>query len=402
MAERPITFLCISSAVKGQLVMQELKRLGARVYLLTEERWRDGDWPHDCLSDIYYMPSLANKQHVINAVSYFARSTVIDRILPLDDYEVDTAATLREHLRIPGMGDTTARYFRDKLAMRVKASEAGIAVPAFVGVINYDAIRDFMGRIAPPYLLKPRGEAGAMGIKKIEHPDELWPHLERLGDAQSNYVLEHFVPGDVYHVDALTWEREVQWATASKYGAPPLSVSHGGGVFTSATLDPSGEESRQLLALNKQLLRDLGMVRGPTHAEFIRGRADGKYYFLEIAARVGGANLADMLEQATGINPWREWARIEIANAKGESYTLGERRHDTAGILVCLAKQEHPDLSGFDAPEVVWRMNKPWHAGLIVRSSDAARTHALLDDYKERFAQQFVTRGDVLETGRNV
>lgn len=402
MPNRPITFLCLSSAVKGHLLLEELKAQGARVLLLTEERWRDADWPRESLDDIMFMPSLANKQHVINAVAYLARGTQIDRILPLDDYEVDTAAGLREHLRIPGMGETTARYFRDKLAMRVKANEAGIAVPDFVGVFNYDVIREFMSRVPPPYMLKPRGEAGAMGIKKINDSEELWRWLDKLGDNQSYYVLERFVPGDVYHVDALSWEKEIQWAIASKYGAPPLSVSHGGGVFTSATLAPDGDEARQLFQLNKQLLKELGMVRGATHAEFIRGRADGKLYFLEIAARVGGANLADMIEAASGVNPWREWARIELANARGEQYQLGERRRDAAAIAVCLARMEWPDLSTYDAPEVAWRMEKPWHAGLIVRSPDATRVQALLNEYKERFASEFVATGEVLETGRNV
>ncbi len=402
MPNRAITFLCLSSAVKGQVLLEELKKQGARVLLLTEERWRDADWPKASLDDIFFMPSLANKQHVLNAVAYLARGTQVDRILPLDDYEVETAASLREHLRIPGMGETTARYFRDKLAMRVKANEAGIAVPDFVGVINYDAIREFMSRVPPPYMLKPRGEAGAMGIKKIADSEELWRWLDKLGDNQSFYVLERFVPGDVYHVDSLTWEKEIQWAAASKYGAPPLAISHGGGVFTSSTLAPDSDEARQLFALNKQLLKDLGMVRGPTHAEFIRGRADGKLYFLEIAARVGGANLADMIEAGTNINPWREWARIEIANARADQYQIGERRRDSAGIAVCLARMEWPDLSGFNAPEVVWKMSKAWHAGLIVRSPDAARVQELLNDYKERFARDFVARGEVLETGRNV
>jgi hypothetical protein len=53
-----------------------------------------------------------------HAISYLARSRKIDRIIPLDDYDVLTAAAIREHTRIPGMGQTTARRFRDKLAMR--------------------------------------------------------------------------------------------------------------------------------------------------------------------------------------------------------------------------------------------------------------------------------------------
>ena len=59
---------------------------------------------------------------------FLARTRLIDRIVPLDDYDVETAAALREHLRVPGMGDTTARYFRDKLAMRVQARDRGLQV----------------------------------------------------------------------------------------------------------------------------------------------------------------------------------------------------------------------------------------------------------------------------------
>jgi nitrous oxide reductase accessory protein NosL len=64
----------------------------------------------------------------------------------LDDFDVEKAATLREHLRIGGMGETTARYFRDKLAMRMKAREAGINVPDFVGILIMTASANILRR----------------------------------------------------------------------------------------------------------------------------------------------------------------------------------------------------------------------------------------------------------------
>src|SRR4029079_10132795 len=104
------------------------------------------DWAREALDDVFLMPDLAKRQDVINAVSYLVRTRKIARIVPLDDDDVETAAALREHLRVPGMGDTTARYFRDKLAMRVQARDAGILVPEFVHVLNYDRLREFMAR----------------------------------------------------------------------------------------------------------------------------------------------------------------------------------------------------------------------------------------------------------------
>ena len=146
---------------------------------------------------------------MINTVAWLARTRDIDRIVPLDDYDVETAAGLREHLRIPGMGDTTARYFRDKLAMRVQARDRYILVPPFAAVINHARIAEFTEQVPPPWVLKPRSEAAATGIRRLQHVDELWPLLDELGDRQSYFVLEKYIPGDVYHVDAVIYEREI-------------------------------------------------------------------------------------------------------------------------------------------------------------------------------------------------
>src|SRR3990170_462990 len=138
---RSLTVLCIASYEKGQEFMRECKRQGCRVLLLTSHSIRDGDWPRAELDEIFYMPDDNHKwvlEDVIKSVSYVARTEEIDRIVPLDDFDLETAAALREHLRVPGMGDTTTRYFRDKLAMRVKTSGAGILGPRFVLILNYD------------------------------------------------------------------------------------------------------------------------------------------------------------------------------------------------------------------------------------------------------------------------
>ena len=128
---------------------------------------------------------------IIYAVSYLNRSNDIVQIVPLDDYDVETAAALREHLRLPGLGETAARFFRDKLAMRLQARANGILVPDFTPVFNYDRLRSFMDSVPPPWVLKPRSEAGAMGIKKVHSAEEVWRWLDQLGDQQSFFHLEN-------------------------------------------------------------------------------------------------------------------------------------------------------------------------------------------------------------------
>jgi biotin carboxylase len=388
MSDKPLTMLCLASYEKGQDFLREAKAQGCKVVLITLETLADADWPREAIDEVYYMHDMYDRQSLVHAVSYLARSQRFDRIVPLDDFDVEMAASLREHLRVPGMGDTTARYFRDKLAMRVKAQEEGILVPDFCPVINYDQLRDYMSSVPAPWVLKPRSEASSVGIKKIYEPEQLWRTLDTLGDRQSYYVLERYVPGDVFHVDSIVYNREALFAEVHRYASPPLDVTNEGGIFCTTTLRRGTAEEEELKEQNRNLLQALGLVRGVTHTEFIRSREDGRFYFLETAARVGGANIAEMVEASTGVNLWREWAKIEIAGSKGQ-YQLPEHRQDYAGVVISLARQEWPDTSGFDYPEVVWRLAKKNHVGLIVCSHDADRVAHLLDDAMRRIQHDF-------------
>jgi biotin carboxylase len=385
---RNLTFLCITTYEKGQEFMRECKRQGCRVLLLTAEKLKDADWPRESLDDTFYLPEDIALADIVKAVTHLARGQKIDRIVALDEFDMETAATLREHLRIPGMGLTTMRYFRDKLAMRMRALDRHIRVPDFVPVVNHDDIRYYMDHVPGPWVLKPRQEASAIGIKKISSPDGLWPLLDQLGDKQSAHLLERFLPGDVFHVDSVVSENEIMFANVSKYGKPPMNVAHGG-VFTTFTLPRGSEEDAGLRAINRDLIAALGLLRGVSHAEFIRAHDDGEFYFLECAARVGGAYINEMVEAATGINLWREWARIEVSGGDG-TYKLPPVREDYAGVILSLARQENPDTSSFSDPEVHYRIKKHHHAGLVLKSTDPQKIPTLFDGYAQRFAEQFL------------
>src|SRR5580700_5828577 len=217
--DRPLTILCVSSYEKGQEFLRTSKALGCTVLLLTVEKLRHANWPFECIDEVFTMPEELPLQAILYSVSYLARFHSIDRIVALDEFDMENVSALREHLRIPGMGLTTVRYFRDKLAMRTRAQEAGIPVPEFAHVLNYDNLRGFMARVPGPWLLKPRSQASGIGMKKIHSSDELWPWLDQLGDQQSFYLLEQFIPGKVFHVDSVVSEREIVFAGPHAYGS---------------------------------------------------------------------------------------------------------------------------------------------------------------------------------------
>jgi biotin carboxylase len=385
-----LRILCISSYEKGQDFLRQCAGMGVQTTLLTVEKHRHGDWPREVLEEFAVMPDGLTREQILNTVSWMARARRYDGVVALDEFDQETAAAIREHMRLPGMGITTTAFYRDKLAMRMGARDAGFLVPDFCRVLNYDDLRDYMNRVPAPWLLKPRAEASALGIRKISEPEQLWRALDELGDRQSHFLLERFVPGDIFHVDSIVSEQRVVFSVVHQYGRPPMQVMHEGGVFTTRTVDRSSREWRDLTQMNTGLAPALGMMRGVTHAEYIRAHEDGRWYFLEIAARVGGAFIVDLVQASSGINLWREWARIEVEHLRGDAYKLPEIYDEYAGSVLCLATSAEPDTSQFDAPEIVYRMKKHHHAGLIVRSKRADRVRELLEEYGSAFARLYL------------
>jgi biotin carboxylase len=395
------TILCIATYFKGDAFLRECRRQGCVVLLLTADSLANAEWPREAIDEIHTVSRDAPAADLRRAVDAIARSRRIDRVAALDDFDVETGAMLREHLQVPGMGRTTASRFRDKLAMRMKARAIGLGVPDFSPVFTDADVDAWTARVPPPWVLKPRSSAAAIGIKKIGGKDELWPALDAAGDRRSNCLLEAFVTGDVYHVDSIVWDGRVVFAVAFKYGRPPMEIAHQGGIFVTRRLPDDSEDGAALLEANRRLQEGLGLRRGVSHSEFIRrageaGGAGEDIVFLETSARVGGAFIVDTIEAATGINLWREWARVEIAGEEGR-YDVPAYRDHYAGIVLSLARQENPDTSAYVDPEIVTRIRKHHHAGLIVSSPDPHRVDALVADYSERFTRDFYATAPPLD-----
>ena len=396
-----VTILCIATYFKGEAYLRECKAAGCTVLLLTVDSLADAAWPREAIDEVHTIRRDASEADIRRRVDAIALRHRLDRVAALDDFDVETAAAVREHLQVPGMGRTAAAGFRDKLAMRIRARAMALPVPEFSPVFNDQELHEFTGRVPAPWVLKPRSSAAAIGIKKVSTRDELWRALEAAGDARSNGLLEQFVPGDVYHVDSIVWDGRVVFAVAFKYGRPPMEVSHQGGLFITRRLPDESEEGRALLDANRRLQEGLGLGRGVSHTEFIRAdrrvrlppdrdtaRGSGGFVFLETSARVGGAYIVDTIEAATGVNLWREWARVDIAGERG-TYAVPPHRNDYAGIVLSLARQEAPDMSAYTDPEIVTIIRRSYHAGVVFSAPDPQRIEAIIADYTPRFYRDF-------------
>ena len=389
------TFICVSNFFKGNDFLIHLKKQGNNVYLITSEKLRDKPWAVDYIDEIFYMPGQDidwNLDDLLAGVGGLMKTIKIDAIVALDDYDVEKATFLRENLRIDGMGQTTGRYFRDKLAMRMRAKAAGVPIPAFSALFNDEEINHFADTVSAPWVLKPRSEASANGIMKVHSKEELWQKIHELGDTnRMKYLVEQFKPGAVYHCDGVNFNGKTLFSITSQYLATPMEISQGGGIFRSANIPYNSADDKAIKKVNAQVLKAFGMKHGANHTEFIKCNDDGQIYFLETSSRVGGAHLAEMVEAASGINLWAEWAKIEDALIKEIDYKVPAVQKSFAGIVLTLSKFQNPDLSDFNDEEVCFRVPLEYHAGLIVKSKTHAKVRELLDSYAERLVQDFAT-----------
>ncbi|WP_396169801.1 acetyl-CoA carboxylase biotin carboxylase subunit family protein [Flavobacterium sp.] len=388
------TFVCISNYFKGADFLIQLKKLGNKVYLITSEKLRDEPWPFDHVDEVFYMSGQDtdwNLEHLLLGVGNLMKANKIDAIIALDDFDVEKATYLRENIRIDGMGQTTGRYFRDKLAMRMRAKSCGISNPNFCSLFNDHDINAFADTIPAPWVLKPRSEASASGIIKVYDKESLWIHINEMGNNRFKYLLEQFRLGDVYHCDSLVLNGKILFSITSKYLTTPMEISQGGGIFRSATIPYDSDDDKAIKVVNEQVFKGFGLKNGVAHSEYIKCKDNDKIYFLETSSRVGGAHIAEMVAEASNINLWKEWAAIEDALAKETKYTLPKIKKGYAGIVLTLSKFQHPDLSSFSDPEVCFRVPLDYHAGLIVKSDSSERILELLDDYADRLVKDFAT-----------
>jgi biotin carboxylase len=146
----PLNIICLATYFKGVDFIRECKSHGAQIALITKEKMLGETWPRESLDELIALPNDAGPDLFIHLTSLLARQTRIDRVVALEEFDVLTAAQLREHFCLPGMTSATARLFRDKMAMAAHAKQAGVNVPEFVPLINHDNVRQFMERVPAP------------------------------------------------------------------------------------------------------------------------------------------------------------------------------------------------------------------------------------------------------------
>ncbi|MHB9757132.1 ATP-grasp domain-containing protein [Streptomyces sp. BYX5S] len=249
------------------------------------------------------------------AVDLAVRGVEVDQVLSFSEDGQLGAAQLRALL---GCDDTSAAMraaVRDKRMMKRLVAAAGVPVTEWASLPTGATFADggALPDVGFPAVVKPAFGFGTMSTVRVENAQDIadvlrdLPKPERL--ASGHLIVERFVPGRELHIDALWREGKPLFLNVSAYYVPRLDhvPTDGAPHDVPPTRDGSymlapeehPELHERIRALHTTVNEALGIDTAVTHLEVFETPA-GDLVFSEIATRIGGGWIPDMLTARLG------------------------------------------------------------------------------------------------------
>jgi hypothetical protein len=242
-----------------------------------------------------------------------------DGVISLSEFDLLRAARLREAFGVPGQDVASATAFRDKLAMKRILEAAGVPVAPYAPVANLADLLGFVERVGYPVVVKPRRGGGSMDVHVLHDRQDidalLAVHRDLGTDDGAQLLAEQYVEHELLHVDGIVVAGETRLMWASTQGDSTCLDIKRGRALHSCLLDPDDpllEPARDLTrrALAALPTPDTAMF----HAEVFR-TPEGRLVFNEVASRLGGGMIEDVLTLGFGVFLIEAYVRSFTGNA---------------------------------------------------------------------------------------
>jgi biotin carboxylase len=237
----------------------------------------------------------------VERVSAAGAEHAVDGVLAISsDRAVLPAATVAEALRLPGIGVEVARAMTDKWAMRTRLARAGVPQPKHVLVTAGSNLRARLERVPTPAVLKPADSGGQRGLFMVETADDAQRHLEQaLAFSRSGHaMLEEYVEGTELNGMLVVRAGEPTLITLSDR-LRPRGLGFGVGWIHSYPSSVSAKGLERARDVAFEAVRALGLRDGIAFPQLIV--RDDDAWLIEIAARIGAGQMADLVRYATGV-----------------------------------------------------------------------------------------------------
>jgi len=276
-----------------------------RVTYLCDEGGRSGV-PDDA-ERVHLVADFNDVAGVLELVDVVVRDDgPFDHVIGFSEMLLDLAATLRERYGIPGAGLEETSWFRDKTVMKERVARAGLRTPRWASCRTEEQILAAAAEFGYPVIVKPIRGASSQGVREVASAEELRAVCaERSLD---DLEIEEFVRGEILHVDGvLDAEGKPLFLCTSRYISTCLDFevlgSPLGSVFQT---EPTMRARCEDFAV--RCLTALGLRSSAFHLELFD--TGDELVFLEVGARVPGADVSYVIDDVHGVNLWRLWVDV--------------------------------------------------------------------------------------------
>jgi hypothetical protein len=229
-----------------------------------------------------------------------------DRIVALKEDDLLVGAALREKWEVPGPRVDQLLPFRDKFLMATRVAEAGVTVPDFALVPDARAVRGFAKFAGWPVIVKPTIGSSSAGVVRLNGPAD----LSGLSFAEGPQLVQAFNPHQIYHVDGVFTGERLLVLRPSRYLNNCLEFRSGGILGSVEESDP--EITGIIAEFTLRVMRALSDRALVFHLEMFVDADTGSCAFLEVGARVGGAEIPLLWREVHGHDLMETAFRIQL------------------------------------------------------------------------------------------
>jgi biotin carboxylase len=239
----------------------------------------------------------------VDAVIDVARRHGVDGALTVSaDRAVPVVAAVADALGLPGIGPETAHLRTNKIAMRRVFADRGVAQPVFAAARDLQSARAALETTGLPAVLKPADSGGQRGVFRLDSVDDLEAHLHAaLAESRTEEaIVEGFHDGLELNGIAVARGGEVTLLTLSDRLRPPgIGFGVGWAHVYPTTLFADALERAEEMAV--AAVKAVGLQDGIAFPQLIASE-DGEARIVEVAARIPGGQMADLVRHAVGVD----------------------------------------------------------------------------------------------------
>lgn len=262
------------------------------------------------VEDIHVVEDFAQIDSVLNLVDTIVTKTGRpDHVIAFSEYLLDLAALIRERHGVPGQQPIEIARFRDKRIMKNILNAAGVRVPQWRSCRSLERVLSDANDLGFPLIFKPARGASSQGVCEVASPDELRvlctrPDLEE-------YEIEEYIAGDIMHADGVVDRQgNCLFMSISRYVSTCLAFEKGEPFGSVIQTDSDVVARCREFAL--RCLAFLNLKASAFHLEFFDTGCE--LVFLEIGARVPGADVSYVIHEVFGVNLFQLWTEVILGN----------------------------------------------------------------------------------------